>query len=174
MSLGLIWAEANHHVIGAGGGLPWRVPEDSAHFKDVTLGGTVVMGRRTWDSLPARFRPLSGRRNIVVSRRPDLALDGAETFTTVTGALDAAREQPSDAIWIIGGGQLYAETIALADRLEVTEIDLDVAGDTHAPLVRGEWTRAAAQPASGWLTSTTGVRYRFRSYERATPGPRPD
>jgi dihydrofolate reductase len=164
VSLGLIWAEARDRVIGRGGGLPWHIPEDSAHFRQITFGATVVMGSRTWDSLPERFRPLTGRRNIVVSRRDGLEVPGAELFDSVEGALAAARAD--DATWVIGGGQLYAATIGLADRLEITEIDLDATGDTRAPEVGPEWTSTDGDPVTGWHTSRIGVRYRFRSYLR--------
>lgn len=181
----LIWAEAHDRVIGAAGGIPWRVPEDMAHFRTLTDGGVVVMGRRTWESLPERFRPLAGRRNIVVTRGMSPAPAGAETAPSLEAALEAARSPapsetsrsggPDRSIWIIGGGQLYALAIELADRLEVTELDLDAAGDTRAPAIGAEWALAAADPVSGWHTSAGGTRYRFRSYRRVLrPVPRPD
>src|SRR5512135_1655632 len=99
--VGLVWAQSTSGVIGRGGDIPWRVPEDLARFKEVTMGHTVVMGRRTWESLPAPVRPLPGRRNVVLSRRPDFAADGAE----VVGSLDDALSDPDT--WIIGGEQIY-------------------------------------------------------------------
>ena len=101
MRAGLVWAQSTSGVIGRGGDIPWRVPEDLAHFKKVTMGHTVVMGRRTWDSLPASVRPLPGRRNIVLSRQVDFAAEGAE----VVGSLDEALSEPG--AWVIGGGQIY-------------------------------------------------------------------
>lgn len=157
--LGLIWAEA-HGVIGADGGIPWHLPEDLAHFKALTMGAPVVMGRRTWDSLPDRFRPLPGRRNIVVTRQPEWRRDGAERAGSLDEALDAG-----DEVWLIGGGELFAEGIGRADVLEVTEVDLDVDGDAFAPPVE-EWDVVARDPAEGWYTSRTGIRYRFRTYRR--------
>ncbi|WP_194408905.1 dihydrofolate reductase [Microbacterium cremeum] len=187
--IGLIWAEARGGVIGARGGMPWHVPEDLAHFKSTTLGAPVVMGRRTWESFPERFRPLPGRRNIVVTRQDDwtvppapdapdapTALSGAsgrvgpgsaERAASLEAALAAARETDPEWIWIIGGGQLYREAIPLADRLDVTELDLDVDGDTRAPDRTG-WRTVSADPAGGWHTSRTGIRYRFLVQERAT------
>ena len=152
MTLSLIWAEAHHRVIGNEGGMPWHVPEDLAHFKELTLGGTVVMGRKTWDALNPRFRPLPGRRNLVVTRDPSWSSEGAE----------AIHEIPSEG-WIIGGAELFAATIDHADRLEVTELDLDVPGDTWAPPIGASWTA----PETEWQTSSSGVTYRFRSYARA-------
>lgn len=143
--------------------MPWHLPEDLAHFTQVTAGATVVMGRRTWDSLSPRFRPLPGRRNVVVSRQPGWQAQGAEAVASVEQALAV----DDDNIWVIGGAQLYAATIALADRLEVTDIDLDVNGDTVAPVIGAEWAVTAAQPTNGWIESRTGLRYRFTSYVRA-------
>lgn len=161
--LGLIWAEAHGRVIGADGGIPWHVPEDLAHFKERTMGAPVVMGRKTWDSLPDRFRPLPGRRNIVVTRQPDWADEGAQR----AGSLDEALQTAGDGeVWLIGGGELFAEAIDRADVLEVTEVDLEVDGDAYAPPLAG-WQVAGRDPADGWLTSRTGIPYRFRTYRRA-------
>jgi dihydrofolate reductase len=153
MTLSLIWAEAHDRVIGAAGGMPWHVPEDLAHFKELTLGETVIMGRKTWDALDPRFRPLPGRRNLVLTRNPEWSAEGAE----------AIREIPDDG-WIIGGAELFAATIDRAMRLEVTELDLDVPGDTWAPPIGESWS---ATPGD-WQTSRTGIRYRFVSYARTS------
>ena len=171
--IALIWAEAHDRVIGAAGGMPWHVPEDLAHFKELTAGGTVVMGRRTWDALDPRFQPLPGRRNIVVTRDPDWSADGAE----VAHSLEAAFAAPSattpaastsalaSPIWVIGGAELFAATIDRADRLEVTELDLEVEGDTWAPPIGDSWTVAEQ---TDWQESRTGIRYRFLRYARST------
>lgn len=165
--IGLIWAEARGGVIGAQGGMPWHVPEDMAHFKATTLGAPVVMGRRTWESFPERFRPLPDRRNIVVTRQDDWTDAGAERAASLEAALTTADESAPDRIWVIGGGQLYREAIALADRLDVTELDLDVEGDTRAP-GRSGWSTVSVDPPDGWHTSRTGIRYRFLVLERET------
>ena len=168
VTIGLIWAEANGGVIGSGGTMPWHLPEDLAHFRAVTGASTVVMGRRTWESLPERFRPLPGRPNIVVTRRPDWQAEGAVTAHSVEEAIAASGTDDADAtIWIIGGAELYSSAITRADRLEVTEIDLDVDGDTFAPAVGGEWVAVATDPETGRHVSRTGLRYRFVRYERA-------
>ena len=119
--LGLIWAQARGGVIGADGGMPWHLPEDMARFKSLTLGHPVVMGRKTWESIPPRFRPLVDRRNIVVTRDESFVAPGAEVAHSVDAALALAGPEA----WVMGGAQLYAATIALADRLEVTEIDVE-------------------------------------------------
>lgn len=157
MSLGLIWAQSTAGVIGRDGGLPWHLPEDLARFRAVTTGHPVIMGRRTWEALPARFRPLPGRRNIVVSRRSDLRLDDAE----VTGSLPAAAALIAGTDgWVIGGAQVYAAALSLASLVDVTEIDIDVDGDTYAPDLTG-WALASRGP---WHTSSTGLNYRFLRY----------
>ncbi|AGW41645.1 dihydrofolate reductase [Leifsonia xyli subsp. cynodontis DSM 46306] len=159
MSITLIWAQARDRVIGAGGAMPWHLPEDLRHFRELTGGEPVVMGRRTWESIPDRFRPLPGRRNIVVTRQKGWDAPGAEVAHSLSGALTAAGDGTA---WVIGGGELYRQALPLADRVEVTEIDLTVAGDTHAPALGPEWH---AQPAP-WLTAANGMRYRFLRYLR--------
>ena len=163
MRLGLIWAEARGGVIGRDGGMPWHVPEDLAHFKEVTSGHPVIMGRRTWESFPARFRPLPGRRNIVVTRSDAWAAgadaSGAERAGSLSEALALAGDVPE--VWGIGGAGLFAEAMPEASVLEVTELDLEITdGDTFAPDHAG-WRVAAASPDEGWAISRTGVPYRF-------------
>ncbi|SMQ59457.1 dihydrofolate reductase [Agreia sp. VKM Ac-1783] len=165
MTIALIWAEARGGVIGDAGTIPWHLPEDLAHFKEVTLGGTVVMGRRTWQSLPERFRPLPGRRNVVVTRDAAWSADGAEIAHSLDEILDAGGSDDTSApVWVIGGGEIYAQSLARASRLEVTEVDLDVAGDTRAPTIDHAVWQVAHE--TEWVESRTGTRYRFLSYER--------
>jgi len=164
MTLGLIWAQTPAGVIGADGDLPWHLPEDQARFRRLTLGTPVVMGRATWDSLPERFRPLPGRENVVLTRSPGWSAPGARVVTSVA---DAERVLAGRDAWVVGGGQVYAAFVDRADRLEVTEVDLDVPGDAVAPPVDpGRWVAVAADPAAGWHTSATGLRYRYLSYRR--------
>jgi dihydrofolate reductase len=155
--VGLIWAEADGGVIGAQGGLPWHVPEDLAHFKEITLGQPVVLGRRTWDSLPERFRPLPGRENIVITRQQDWSSGGVRRAANLAEAVRGL-----DRVWIIGGSDIFRQVIGEADRLEVTELDLKVAGDAYAPSKEG-WRLV---DEGEWQTSRTGIRYRFLGYER--------
>ena len=169
MEVGLIWAQSPTGVIGRDGTLPWHVPEDLAHFRKTTSGRPVVMGRATWQSLPPAFRPLPGRRNVVLSRA-GFAADGALVVDSLEAALHAlAGEQGApDEVWVIGGGAVYAAALPLADRVEVTVVDVAGDGDTHAPhLHPDEWRLVSADPAGGWHTSSTGLRYRFQSYRRA-------
>ncbi|SDF72205.1 dihydrofolate reductase [Cellulosimicrobium cellulans] len=178
--LGLIWAQARdaagRPVIGAGGTMPWHLPEDLAHFRRVTSGHPVVMGRRTWDSLPPRFRPLPGRLNVVVTRQEAWVPDGGRPADDggapvhVAGSVDAAladaraaaRASGSDEVWVMGGAQLYAATLVVADRCVVTEIDTVVDGDTFAPEVPAGWSVHAGD----WGTSSTGLRYRVVTHAR--------
>jgi dihydrofolate reductase len=154
----LIWAQAANGVVGYDNTLPWRIPEDLARFRALTTGSTVVMGRRTWESLPPRFRPLPGRRNVVVTHDPSYDAPGAEVITSVEAALALAHD-----IWIAGGAQIYAATISFADALHVTDVDLQVEGDTFAPQVGPEW---CAVDVSDWQTSSTGIRFRWRDLVR--------
>jgi dihydrofolate reductase len=160
----MIWAQARDGVIGRDGAMPWHVPEDLAHFRATTRGHAVVMGRATWDALPERFRPLPDRENVVLSRRPGLRLLGARVVGSVEEVLDLAAGRET---WVIGGGQVYRAFEPVADRLVVTDIDLDVDGDTWAPAVDpARWTELSTDPADGWATSTTGARFRIRTLVR--------
>ncbi|MGW9630376.1 dihydrofolate reductase [Agromyces sp. NPDC055520] len=161
--IGLIWAEAHSGVIGAGGVMPWHVPEDLAHFKAVTLGAPVVMGRKTWDSLPERFRPLPGRTNIVVTRNEEWSASGAIRAGSIDDGLAVAAASDPEWIWVIGGAQLFDRLIDRADRLEVTELDVAVPGDAYAPSVDLSWRLV---DTDGPHLSSTGVGYRFLTYTR--------
>lgn len=161
MTVGVIWAQSREGVIGHQGTLPWHIPEDMAHFRQVTDGHPVVMGRRTWESLPPRFRPLPGRRNLVLTRRRDLAVPGAEVVGTLDEALARARED-AEQVWVIGGAEVYAAALPVATVAEITEVDAVVPGDTYAPPLTG-W---AWETAGDWRTSRTGLRYRHLRYVR--------
>ncbi|MFD7556811.1 dihydrofolate reductase [Streptomyces sp. NPDC059835] len=160
MNTGLIWAQTLDGVIGADNTIPWRLPEDMAHFKATTLGHPVVMGRKTWDSLPPRFRPLPGRRNIVVTRDPQWAAEGADRAGSIAEALDIAGAATA---WVMGGGEIYRAALPYATELSVTEVDTAVDGDTYAPELDGAWKTAED---TGWQSSTAGPRYRIRRYVR--------
>ena len=164
MKLGMIWAQTVSGVIGADGLMPWHLPEDLAHFRTVTAGGAVIMGRRTWDSLPARFRPLPGRQNIVITRQQDWAAEGASAAHNFHAAL-AQAEGP---VWVIGGAEIYRLALAHADVLEVTEINASIDGDTLAPTLDATWNRVSTNPPNGWFSSSTELPYRFTRYERSS------
>ncbi|MCT7659463.1 dihydrofolate reductase [Mycobacterium deserti] len=171
MTVGLIWAQSTSGVIGRDGGIPWRLPEDQARFKELTMGHSVVMGRLTWESLPAKVRPLPGRRNVVVTRQAEYMADGADVVATLDDAL-RPRGTPEDGAlsddesWVIGGGQIYALALAVATRCEVTEVEVDLPredSDAMAPVLDDSWLGATGE----WLTSSSGLRYRYHSYRRA-------
>lgn len=129
-SISLIAAVARNRVIGRGNELVWRSPEDMARFKAATLGNVVVMGRKTWESLPPRFRPLPGRRNIVITRQTAYAAPGAEVVNSLSESLGLDDE---GSIFVIGGGELYAQALPLANQLLLTEVGLAADGDTYFP-----------------------------------------
>lgn len=152
--LGAIWAQSLNGVIGRGGDMPWYAPEDLAHFKTVTLGAPVIMGRKTWESFPPRFRPLPGRTNIVItsSVTSQVEKDGALWVSSLDDALAAAAAEQPETIWVMGGGSVYAEALGRTDlplvadgrvqRVERTVFDLELNGDTHAPSLDDSWTLA--------------------------------
>lgn len=141
--IGLIWAQARNRVIGKDGVMPWHLPEDLAHFKRTTLSHPVIMGRRTWDSIPPRFRPLPGRTNIVVTRQKDWQENGAQRVPSLREALQQCEN--AEKVWVIGGAQLYAQALPLADELVVTEINADFDGDAFAPAIGPEWHEIARE-----------------------------
>jgi dihydrofolate reductase len=152
-----IVAHSRNRVIGRDGDLPWHLPTDMKRFRELTSGGTVVMGRKTYESLPERFRPLPNRRNLVLSRDPGYSAPGAEVFPDLASALAAA----GDDVFVIGGGATYAEALSVADRVYATEIDADVDGDTFFPELAG-WREVAASAPE----AENGHRFRFITYDR--------
>ena len=165
MKISLVAAVARGGVIGREGGLPWRLPEDMAHFRAVTIGHPVVMGRRTWESLPADFRPLPGRRNVVVTRDASWHDPGAERAASVEDALQLLASE--EHVSVIGGGEIFAAALPHADELLLTEIDLDVEGDTLFP----DWDRASfAEVKRDEHTSDDGTRFAFVTYRRCASG----
>jgi dihydrofolate reductase len=161
LTISLVAAVARGGVIGRDGGIPWRLPEDLARFKKLTVGHAVVMGRRTWDSLPDRLRPLPGRRNVVVTRNPQWSAEGAERASSVEDALEllAAEER----VFVIGGAEIYAAALRYADELVLTELDCDVDGDTFFPA----WDRSVfAESSREKHVSEDGMPVAFVVYER--------
>lgn len=166
----MIWAQAANGVIGRDGTMPWQLPEDFEHFRRTTEGHPVIMGRRTWDSLPDRFRPLPNRTNIVVTRDPSWSAVGALRAGSVHYAIVEALGHPGPGpIWIIGGGALYrsALTAQLVDTAVITRIDADVDGDTFAPELGPEWALGTCEPTDGWSVAKNGTRYRIETWARS-------
>jgi dihydrofolate reductase len=159
--LSLVAAVARHGVIGRNDAIPWQIPEDLARFRALTTGHPVVMGRRTWDSLPDPFRPLPGRRNVVVTRNPGWQADGAERAGSLDDAVRLLSGAPS--VFVIGGAQLYATALPIADELLLTGIDLDVQGDTFfPPFDHAVFEEVAREPH----VSEAGVPFAFTRYVR--------
>ena len=159
--LHLIYARAANGVIGINGTLPWHLPEDLAHFKRTTLGCPVIMGRKTWDSLPPKFRPLPGRANIVVTRQPDWSETGAQRSSDMREALQLC-EQATD-VWVIGGAQLYALAEPMAHTAVVTEIEKNFEGDAFAPTLGASWQETARERH----VAASGLPFSFVTYTRA-------
>jgi dihydrofolate reductase len=156
----MIYARARNGVIGRDNTIPWRLPEDMARLKRLTTGWPVIMGRKTWDSLPVKFRPLPGRINIVITRQPDWKDTGATTAASLADALALCAS--SAEVWILGGAQIYAQAMPLAHRIEVTEIAEDIKGDAFAPTLGPEWRQAAREDH----VSATGMKFSFITYEK--------
>jgi dihydrofolate reductase len=161
VKVSLVAAVARGGVIGNGNAIPWRIPEDAQRFRALTMGHPVVMGRRTWDSLPDRFRPLPGRRNVVVTRNADWQANGAERAGSLEDGLHLLDGAPQ--AFVIGGGELYADALPLADELLLTEIDVDIDGDTWFP----SWDRTAFEETSREQhVSANGTPFAFVTYAR--------
>ena len=167
--INLIFARAANGVIGADNTIPWHLPEDMAHFKQQTAGAPVVMGRKTWDSLPPRFRPLPGRQNIVVTHQADWQADGAQRVGSLQEAFALCEQQQPADVWVIGGAQIYAEAEPLAHRAVVTELARDYAGDAHAPTLDATVWRETQRESH--VSAKEGLGFSFVTYERvASPG----
>ena len=160
MNINMIFARSANGVIGNNNALPWHLPEDLAHFKKLTLGCPVIMGRKTWESLPPRFRPLPGRTNVVITRQADWHAAGAQSAGSLTDAL-ATCKAASD-VWIIGGAQIYAQAEPLASRIEVTQIDKHFEGDALAPTLGSQWQQSLKEDH----VSSTGLEFSFISYTK--------
>lgn len=156
----LILARATNGVIGKDGVMPWHLPEDMARFRRITQGAPVVMGRKTWDSIAPRFRPLAGRRNVVVTRQAEWRAEGAERAASLTAALALTADAP--VVWIMGGAQIYAQALPLAQRAEITEIHADFDGDAFAPVFGPEWAETAREAH----TAANGLRFSFVTREK--------
>jgi len=169
MRLNLIYARAANGVIGKDNAMPWHLPQDLAHFKRQTLGCPVIMGRRTWDSLPPKFRPLPGRPNLVLTRDPNTAAQlqtaGAQALPSLDAALAHCAllpDAPAE-VWVMGGAQIYAQALPLAQRVVVTEIDQNFDGDAYAPELGPQWQETAREAH----VADNGLPFAFVTYERS-------
>ena len=160
MKLHLIYARARNGVIGKDNQMPWHLPEDLAHFKRVTLGQPVIMGRKTWDSLPQKFRPLPGRLNIVVTRQDDWQAEGALRAGSIDEALQLCGEAPD--AWIMGGAEIYRQAEPLASTAVVTEIDAEFDGDAFAPTLSTQWREVQRESH----VAANGLHFSFVTYQQ--------
>ncbi len=170
--IGLVWAQTTAGVIGKDGDMPWHLPEDMKHFTRLTSGHPVIMGRKTWLSFPDKYRPLPGRTNIVVTRQEGWGetaeAQGALAVKSLDDALLESQFAPGhETVWVLGGGEIFAQIVDIADVAVVTFIDSETDGDTYAPELTYEWKLAASEPPTGWLTSASGTRYRFTLWRRS-------
>lgn len=155
----IVVAHSRNLVIGRDGDLPWRLPNDLRRFRELTLGQTVVMGRKTFESLPDAFRPLPGRTNLVLTRRAGFDAPGAQVHHTLESALDAC----GGSCFVIGGGAVYRQALPLADRVYATEVDAEVDGDAFFPsLPADEWR--AVEESDRFVENDHA--YAFRTYDR--------
>lgn len=161
----LIFARAANGVIGKDNSMPWHLPEDLAHFKRLTQGSPVIMGRKTWDSLPPRFRPLPGRSNIVITRQAGWQAAGALRASSLLDALQLSGDVPE--VWVIGGAEIYRQAEPLAQRAEVTEIAQDFEGDAYAPILGSGWLETARES----LETASGMAFSFVSYQKNSSEP---
>lgn len=149
MHLSLIAAIAKNNVIGNQNTLPWHIPEDLQHFKKITKGHTVLMGRKTWESIPEKFRPLPERTNIVITRNAAYPVPShVEVYTTLE---EACAKHPTEEIMVIGGADMYRQTIDKADTLFITHIDQEVVGDAFFPPIDlNQWKEIEREPKDGF------------------------
>ena len=160
MRVSIVVATDLDGIIGRDNRLPWHLPADLQRFKAVTMGKPMIMGRKTWESLPEKFRPLPGRRNIVVTRNAGYGAPGASVVTSLPDAMAAAAGSEA---FVIGGAELYRAALALADRLQLTEIDADFAGDTWFPARDSAQWREVAREAHA---DGDGLAYAFVTWQR--------
>jgi dihydrofolate reductase len=164
--ISLIAALASNRAIGKNNELLWQLPEDMRHFRETTRGKPVIMGRKTWESLPERFRPLPGRHNIVISRNPAFAAPGATLAGSLEDALRmAAAKGSSDEVFVIGGAEIYRQALPISSRLYLTEVEECVDGDVFfPPTPPQDWQEISRQRQPG----TGGPAFSFVVYQRRT------
>lgn len=163
--LNLIYIRASNGVIGNKGTLPWHLPEDLKHFRAMTMSHPVIMGRKTWDSLPTKFRPLPGRRNIVVTRNAQWQAQGAEAVRSLHEALMLTHHETE--VFVIGGAEIYAQAQLMAaegSRVYLTEIEKNMQGDTHLPSLDNTWRELSRE--RHYSAAPNDFHYSFITYEK--------
>lgn len=173
MNVNLIWAQAKNGVIGNHGAMPWHIPEDLAHFRQITQNKPVIMGRKTWDSLPEKFRPLPYRRNIILTRSPKwgVELSNSNSLVKIANSIETSMSpiivgREVAEVWVVGGGQIYSQFLRYASRIEITEIQEDIDGDTKAPELSSAWK----EERRVHNLSSSGIRFDFVTYLKIQAG----
>lgn len=165
-TISLVYAQSRNGIIGSKGGLPWHLPSDLKRFKAITLGKPIIMGRKTWESLPRK--PLPGRQNIVITRQAAFLAEGADVVGNAQAALARAGEAAE--VCVIGGGEIYRMFMPVADRIYLTEVDLDVAGDTAAPkLAAADWHEVSREVHAGQGNESAGFVIRVLERHQLQP-----
>lgn len=168
MTVKLIYAASQNGVIGKNGKVPWDLPEDLKHFQQLTKNNVVIMGRKTWESLPKDKRPLSNRLNIVISKTMT-SLPGVTVERFLSDALIKSFEDDNNVTqFIIGGASLFKESIRYADEICLTNILHDFEGDTFAPIIPDDQWKVKSKDSAQILTSTNGLKYQFINYVRTS------
>ncbi len=160
--IALIAAQAENRVIGLNNQMPWHLPEDLQYFKKVTLGKPVIMGRKTFESIG---RPLPGRTNIIVTRQAQWQAQGVVVAQTLEAAFELAAAEKPDELMVIGGAQIYAETLPMAQRIYLTQINKAFEGDAWFPELGAEWEQVSRQDGR---SEKQGLGYSFLTFERVT------
>ena len=162
MKLKLIYARAANGVIGLNNQMPWHLPEDLAHFKRTTLGCPVLMGRKTWESIPAKFRPLPGRANLVVTRQTNWQAEDAYVVHSLEEGITLALAHCPEGkdLWVMGGAEIYAQAAPIAEEAVVTEIEAEYEGDAFAPQLSAHWQEVNRERH----VSSTGLKFSFVTY----------
>jgi dihydrofolate reductase len=158
--LAIVVAHADNRAIGYRGELPWRLPDDLRHFRELTIGHTVLMGRRTFESLPDAHRPLRERRNVVISANPDFRPAGVEVHASLDAGLRACGED----CFVIGGASVYEQTLPFADRVYATHVEASPTGDVFFPALAPEDWRCVQESEPQFENDLPFV---FRTYDRA-------
>jgi dihydrofolate reductase len=160
--ISIIAAVSKNGVIGKDNKLPWHLPEDMKFFKDTTTGHCVITGRKNYESIPAKFRPLKDRTNIVVTRQEGYAAEGAVVVQSIEAAIEAAKKTGDEEIFIIGGADVYKQCMGLADRMYITSIEQEFEGDVFFPEIGPEWTIAVEITPS----VEPSIKYKITIYEK--------
>ena len=163
MSIHLIFAASINNVIGSEGKIPWHIKEDLQRFRDLTMGSTVVMGRKTWDSIPESFKPLKYRKNIVLTKNKDLSIPGVLVYNDSDYIL---RNHKDEDIWVIGGEQLYKEWIDKADYIYATRVLHEYDGDAYAPYIDPSIWKLVEWNDNETIYMSNGIRYIYQTFDR--------